>query len=349
MKAITAIGEEFLNNKLRNFKDFEIIGKDVSYREGILEILDIRKDIDLIVLSDKIPGEDSFETLIERLTKFKNIEIIIFLKEKNENLENYLNSKKLFKIYFLDDNGYDLFLENMKSKNKLENELENEIENFKKLIISKQRNNKKIKLIKVKGMKLYGKIEKNANFKTSFHGCETIIVSGVSGSGKSIVSKILKDFIKRKNKKVFLLNFKNIKLNYEINNEYQIKKYIDKLKEKYEYLIIDVSENLKEIKTVLYSGDKIIFLIEPNLSEIEKAKNILDVYINDFEINADKIKLLFNKTNKYKIAESILEEIFEEFEIIGDIKYDEKYNLIINKNKIENYSQLEYEKIYQAI
>lgn len=158
------------------------------------------------------------------------------------------------------------------------------------------------------------------------------------------------DFIKGKNKKVFLLNFKNKNFNnYFINNEYSIKKYIEKLKEKYEYLIIDITSELKEIKTILYCGDKIIFLIEPNISEIEKSKNILDVYINDYEINVDKIKILFNKTNKYKIAESILEELFEEFEIIGEIKYDEKYNLIINKNKIENYSEKEYEKIYQAI
>ena len=56
-----------------------------------------------------------------------------------------------------------------------------------------------------------------------------------------------------------------------------------------------------------------------------------------------------NGDTEYKIAEKILEELFEEYEIIGEIKYDEKYNLIINKNKIENYSAKEYEKIYKSI
>lgn len=291
-----------------------------------------------------------FEALIEALIKIKNIELIIFLKEKNDNLENYLNSKKIFKIYFLNNNGYNLFLENIYNKNKLENE----IESFKKLIISRQKNIKKIKLNRIKNIKLYGKINRRIYSNKCLHNnkedCKVIVITGVYGSGKTIVSRILTNFIKSKNKKVFLLNLKSRNVDIsEFDEIYKIKKYIEKLKENYEYLIIDLYSELKQIKTILYCAEKIIFLIEPNLSEIEKSKNILDIYLNDFEINADKIKILFNKTNKYKIAESILEELFEDFEIIGEIKYSEKYNLIINKNKIENYEEKEYEKIYQAI
>lgn len=350
LKVITAMGENFLNNELNKFPEYEVIGKDIIYREGILEILEVKNNINLIILSNKIPGECTFEALIEKLINYKNIEIIVFLKEKNENIEKYLNSKKIFKIYFLNNNGYNLFLENLYSKK----ELEYEIKSLKKLIISKQKNMKKIKLINIKGLKLYKPKKVNRNIKTCIHkmytNCRTVVITGANGSGKTIISKILTDFIKKKNKKVFLLNIKNNKFNnYFFYNECELKKYIEKLKEKYEYLIIDLSLELKKIKTILYSGDKIIFLVEPNLLEIEKSKNILDIYINDFEINVDKIKILFNKSNKYKIAESILEELFEEYEIIGEIKYDEKYNLIINKNKIENYSEKEYEKIYKSI
>lgn len=350
LKVITAIGDEYLNNELRKYNEYEVIGKDISYSDGILEILDVKKEINLIILSNKIAENAEFELLIEKLIKIKNIEIIVFLKEKNEYLENYLNIKKIFKIYFLNNNGYNLFFENILNKN----ELENEIESLKKLIISKQKNNKKIKLNYIKGLKLYGSKKEKISFKKGIHKtareCKVIVISGVCGSGKSMISKILTNFIKRKNRKVFLLNLKRETFeNYDNNNEYTLKKYIEKIKEKYEYLIIDINAELKIVKTVLYSGDKIIFLVEPNISEIEKAKNIIDVYINDFEIDIDKIKIVFNKTNKYKIAETILEEIFEGFEIIGEIKYDEKYNLNINKNKIENYSEKEYEKIYKAM
>ncbi len=295
-------------------------------------------------MSNKISGEIPFEVLIEALIKIKNIELIVFLKEENENLENYLNSKKIFKIYFLNNNGYNLFLENIYNKNKLGSE----IESLKKLIISKQKNIKIIKLNRLKNIKLYGKIKKDICLYNKKSKCKIVIITGVYGSGKTIVSKILTNFIKKKNKKAFLLNLKSNDIG-ELSKIYKIKKYIERLKENYEYLIIDLYSESKQIKTILYCAEKIIFLIEPNLSEIEKSKNILDVYLDDFEINVDKIKILFNKSNKYKIAESILEELFEEFKIIGEIKYDEKYNLIINKNKIENYEEKEYEKIYQAI
>ena len=113
LKVITAMGENFLNNELNKFPEYEVIGKDIIYREGILEILEVKNNINLIILSNKIPGECTFEALIEKLINYKNIEIIVFLKEKNENIEKYLNSKKIFKIYFLNNNGYNLFLENL--------------------------------------------------------------------------------------------------------------------------------------------------------------------------------------------------------------------------------------------
>ena len=213
LKVITAMGENFLNNELNKFPEYEVIGKDIIYREGILEILEVKNNINLIILSNKIPGECTFEALIEKLINYKNIEIIVFLKEKNENIEKYLNSKKIFKIYFLNNNGYNLFLENLYSKK----ELEYEIKSLKKLIISKQKNMKKIKLINIKGLKLYKTKEVNRNIKTCIHkmytSCRTVVITGTNGSGKTIISKILTDFIKKKNKKVFLLNIKNKKFN----------------------------------------------------------------------------------------------------------------------------------------
>lgn len=350
LKVITAIGDEFLNNELRKNELYEVYGKDISYGEGIFEILEVNKDINQIILSNKITENKEFEILIEKLIKYKNIQIIVFLVEKNENIENFLNSKKIFKIYFLNNNGYNLFFENIRNKNKVEKE----IENLKSLIISRRKNIKKIKINNKKYKKLNRKIENSVNFQKSIHKteteCQTIVISGVCGAGKTIISKILMNFIKNKGKAVYLLDFKSKKFNnYYINNYSNIKKYIENLKKSYEYLIIDIDHEDKNIKTVLYCSSKIVFLVEPNLSEIAKSKNILDVYINDFEINVDKIKILFNKSNKYKIAESILEEVFEDFEIIGEIKYDEKYNLIINKNKIENYNENEYEKVYKSI
>ena len=141
-----------------------------------------------------------------------------------------------------------------------------------------------------------------------------------------------------------------INLEYE-NNYIKIKEILDTLKNDYEFIIVDTSSEVyyKYIKTILSLSNKIIFLVEPNLSEIKKAKKLLEIYINDWNINAEKIKILFNKTNKYQISEDILKEIFSKFELIGNLKYDEKINLLINKNgkiKFNEENNLIFEKIY---
>lgn len=142
-----------------------------------------------------------------------------------------------------------------------------------------------------------------------------------------------------------------------ISNEFneieiiKMKELLNELKEEYDYIIIDISADTryKYVKTVMSSSDKIIFLIEPNLLEIKKANNILEIYIKDWDINIDKIKIVFNKTNKYQIAEEILKEFFSEFKIIGNVKYNDKFNLFINKNTNENIEKIEFEQIYNKL
>ena len=123
------------------------------------------------------------------------------------------------------------------------------------------------------------------------------------------------------------------------------------IKNNFEYIILDLTSNIKYklIKTILISSNKIIFLLEPNLIEIKKTNNILEIFLKDFNIEIDKIKIVFNKTNKYQLAESILEELFSNFEIIGNIKYSEQYNNLINTNNFKNIDKSEYEKIYKKI
>lgn len=123
------------------------------------------------------------------------------------------------------------------------------------------------------------------------------------------------------------------------------------IKNNFEYIILDLTSNIKykHIKTILISSNKIIFLLEPNLIEIKKTNNILEIFLKDFNIEIDKIKIVFNKTNKYQLAESILEELFSNFEIIGNIKYSEQYNNLINTNNFKNIDKSEYEKIYKKI
>lgn len=409
MKIVTAIGDTYINEKLKKESDLEIVGKDIPYQEGVLEILEEIENIDLLILSNNILGEYDFIELINKIKKTqKTLELIIFLKEKNINIENYLYSKNIYKIYYLNKENYNIFL-NYFNSNNIKNEVEKEINNFKNMITKNNKNYKKNN--KFNYEKIKNKFEninfKKANLNSKFKSKNNkkilklkekfdnkiIVITGNYGSGKSIVSSILSKVISSKNRDVLLIDFnffntsintifnikkcykkidefnykkliirleKNLNLFYRIDifldekgeiENYKLSNFLKELKENFEYIILDLTSNIKYkfIKTILISANKIIFLLEPNLIEIKKANNILEIFLKDFNIEIDKIKIVFNKTNKYQLAESILEELFSNFEIIGNIKYSEKYNSLINTNKFQNIEKNEYEKIYKKI
>ena len=131
-KIITAINNPQLNKELKKEKNFEVIGKDIQYKEAVLEILEKNNFIDLIIMSEKIPGEINLEKLIEKIKLINNkIKIIFILEQENEKLEKILIKNKIFDIYY--NNKINLN-ELIKIINKKENNLEEEIIKLKKII-----------------------------------------------------------------------------------------------------------------------------------------------------------------------------------------------------------------------
>ena len=100
-KIITALANPMLNNELKKQKDFIIIGNDIQYQDGVKEVLEKEKNIDFLILSEILPGENKIEKLIEYIKKVNpNINIIIILENKKEELEKYLYSKNIYYILY---------------------------------------------------------------------------------------------------------------------------------------------------------------------------------------------------------------------------------------------------------
>lgn len=160
-----------------------------------------------------------------------------------------------------------------------------------------------------------------------------------------------KDFIIKVNKKIDLICgidilFKN---KNEINKE-KIKSIISEFKNKYEIILIDTSSEcfFEYNRIIIENSDLSIFLIEPNLIEVKKSRNLLDIYINNWNINKEKIKIIYNKINGNSIDDKIINFLFSEFKLLGKIKYNKKYNLLINKN-INIIFDLKIKKEYKKI
>ena len=144
-KIITAIDNRILNEELKKEKNFEIVGKDIQYKEAILDLLENNNSIDLIIISEKIPGEIKLEELIKKIKLInQKIKLIFILEKDNEIIEKILLENKIVDIYYNDKINLN---ELIKIINKKEINLEEEVIKLKKIIEDK---NKKEKFIQNK-------------------------------------------------------------------------------------------------------------------------------------------------------------------------------------------------------
>lgn len=145
----------------------------------------------------------------------------------------------------------------------------------------------------------------------------------------------VENYIIKINKKMDLISITNLLFNTkEKLNGIKIEKLLEKLKEKYNTIIIDTSSEcfFDITKNIIQLSNKNIFVTETNILEIKKTKELLNIYINEWKINKEKFNILFNKYDKDCTEMNLLKCIFSEFNIIGVLKYNTKYNKLINKN-----------------
>lgn len=333
-KIITAINNSYLNEKLNEEEEFEIITKDIQYKEGIIEILEKNIDIDIIIINTQIPGNIEIEELIEKIKIIKKqIKIFLIVKDIENTLE--LEKYDITKIY----NEKVEIIEIIKDIKDIDSEKERlieEINNLKKLVDlnhkktnrrynrKKEINNKTQKIINIIGNKNSGKTSLAINIAYCLEKKEYKIV-------------IIQDNEKSKylfKKKIKANNIKRISNNYKNKNKIQdiisLKKNIDiiffnkiNLKEiqklkKYDYIIIEINNlNLIKIKKEILN----LILIEPTKKEIKDTKKIIEKVFYNIQNNY-LIYGIINKKNKYFINKDIIKRILNNIKIIGEIKYD---------------------------
>ena len=226
---ITALLNKTVNEKLKEYKEIKVIMNDIQYQEGIIEALEINKNINVLILSELLPGQLNIKELIEEIKKINNkIKIIIFLEKENKNLENYLYAKENINIFYNNEIEIKDIVKLIINKSEKE-ELKKEINELKEIIMNKdekeinyiknKEENKNNKLIitneeiekieqeieneyldnifinKIKNK--FNNLFKNKNNQNS----KIILISGTPGVGKSIFTvNIAKAFAKKKEK-----------------------------------------------------------------------------------------------------------------------------------------------------
>lgn len=350
MKILTALQNPKTNEILKEKTKHNIIETDIQYQEGILETLEKNNKIDLIIISQLLPGNIGFKELINKIKIINNnIEIIAILENKNNELKDFLKQKNINSIFYNNEITIDELINVIeeKDKNKKEMEIKKEIKLLKEIILEnnkkieqnkkEKKTNKILSILKEEKIKIIkkSKINNIKKFKNKTNKTQNKIISvvGIPGVGKSIFISLFSKNIKHK--KILIIDFdiynKSLDLIFGYNTKVQQEKAIIKINNnidllsKIEIFFKESYIEKNKIKNILDSfSKKYDLIIIDNTSEYscEHTKEILKnsdsiIFLSDanlIELNKTK-KLLEKYINKWKIEKERINVVFNKINI----------------------------------
>jgi len=363
---ITALCNSKVNDKLKEINDFIILTNDIQYQDGIFEVIEKNEKIDYLILSEFLPGEYEIKRLIEKIRQKNNfIKIILILENKNEELENYLYAKGIYKIFYNNKIEIDEIINLIKNDYSENEKIIRELENLKNILIKNnieintgenlitKKEIKKDEKIKnniknniVKNIKKILKIKNNNEKKEKNINKKIISILGTGGVGKSIITVNIANLLKENNYKVLILDFDI--LNNSLHTILGVDKYPEKIKNKIknnslinnkiniEELIIKINKNID-----LISGINLLFDSKYKISS-SKIKNILEELSENYDyIIIDNSSECFFEYTKNIINNSDINIYLLEANLIEIKKakrileiYNKEWNIEKNKIKI---------------
>lgn len=348
-KIITAINNPKLNEELKKENNFKIIGKDIQYREAILEILEKNSNIDMIILSEKILGEIKLETLIKKIRLIREeIKIIFILEKENNELEKLLLKNNIVDIYY--NNKINL-KEMIKIINKKEINMEEEIVRLRKMIEERDNKDKEIENrkykpknkrqkdtniikeeIEKKVKNMLNKIKKVNNSRNM--STKIITFSGNSKSGKTTLSLIISQYLSEKNYKVLLIDgdFEKNDLSLILKRNKRKKNYLKKNKNKF-------NKKRRNIKNKIYHKYKILINKKNTIYQYH-IKQMIYLTTQKMNKNFNFFYGLYNLFHhKVKQKEKMLKKII--FIYLKTIKYDYNFILVdLSKNNFHTINEI---------
>lgn len=336
----------FYDNKIEIEDIIKIINEDEKMekyneeiRKEIEELKELINNKNLVKNNKIINKKYSIKRIKNRLIKELKIITKKIFNKNNKNNNNYIDNNANNNLEINDLNTK--YLDNKNIKKTIINNLKN------KKIISILGNcgsgKSVFSVLLSYGLKKYKNKILIIDFDILNNSLHTIL--GVKKYSEKI-KKIIKNnnfenqininnLIIKINKKIDLISGINLLFDSQKKlDEDFIKNIIKRMSEIYDVIIIDTTSEcfFEYTKELIKISDKSIFLTEANLIEISKSKRLLDIYFDEWNIEKNKINIIFNKYNKNCIDINLLKKIYIDYKIIGKIKIKNNYNLLINNN-----------------
>ena len=339
IKILVALDNNEIKEKLNIKYGNKVYNYDFSYKEDVIEYLKRYSDDYIILTRLDLPGNISYKEYILSLKKLSNkSKIVIILNKLNIDDRKFLYANEIFNI--IEGNEIDIDV--------IYNQIETEDKVVYKTIYKKPNENNTRRSIAVLGTNGAGKsfvsyLIANSIAKytkkdialismDSKNSCQEILgnincIDYEIGEYINEISKNEENVEKYVNQSDYYKNLWYIisKNNYnqKNNNNINIKKFIENLENKYNYVVFDTSTCYlnTDVSQLIDWVDEIIFVINPNYISLKQAKFLLDFLSNSLNVKNNKIKIVVNKIGEFSLDIRQIKSILKLDNKIMNIKY----------------------------
>lgn len=339
IKILVALDNKEIKEKLNIKYGNKVYNYDFSYKEDVIEYLKRYSDDYIILTRLDLPGNISYKEYILSLKKLSNkSKIVIILNKLNIDDRKFLYANEIFNI--IEGNEIDIDV--------IYNQIETEDKVVYKTIYKKPNENNTRRSIAVLGTNGAGKsfvsyLIANSIAKytkkdvalismDSKNSCQEILgnINCIDYETSEYINEISKNeenvekYVNQSNyyKNLWYIISKN-NYNQKNNNNINIKKFIENLENKYNYVVFDTSTCYlnTDVSELIDWVDEIIFVVNPNYISLKQAKFLLDFLSNSLNVKNNKIKIIVNKIGEFSLDIRQIKSILKLDNKIMNIKY----------------------------
>ena len=339
IKILVALDNNEIKEKLNIKYGNKVYNYDFSYKEDVIEYLKRYSDDYIILTRLDLPGNISYKEYILSLKKLSNkSKIVIILNKLNIDDRKFLYANEIFNI--IEGNEIDIDV--------IYNQIQTEDKVVYKTIYKKPNENNTRRSIAVLGTNGAGKsfvsyLIANSIAKytkkdvalismDSKNSCQEILgnINCIDYETSEYINEISKNeenvekYVNQSNyyKNLWYIISKN-NYNQKNNNNINIKKFIENLENKYNYVVFDTSTCYlnTDVSQLIGWVDEIIFVINPNYISLKQAKFLLEFLSNSLNVKNNKIKIIVNKIGEFSLDIRQIKSILKLDNKIMNIKY----------------------------
>lgn len=339
IKILVALDNNEIKEKLNIKYGNKVYNYDFSYKEDVIEYLKRYSDDYIILTRLDLPGNISYKEYILSLKNLSNnSKLVIIVNKLNIDDRKFLYANEIFNI--IEGNEIDIDV--------IYNQIETEDKVVYKTIYKQPNENNTKGSIAVLGTNGAGKsfvsyLIANSIAKytkkdvalismDSKNSCQEILgnINCIDYETSEYINEISKNeenvekYVNQSNyyKNLWYIISKN-NYNQKNNNNINIKKFIENLENKYNYVVFDTSTCYlnTDVSQLINWVDEIIFVINPNYISLKQAKFLLDFLSNSLNVKNNKIKVVVNKIGEFSLDIRQIKSILKLDNKIMNIKY----------------------------